>query len=359
MARITTITGDLDPEKLGPTCVHEHILLDLTFYHHAVFKYPLEASKAKLAESKLTIENLAVSKRDQFLIKDALRLDEEDVAVAELQDFKSHGGNCVVEVTVPGLGRDISGLRRIADKAEINVVAATGWYVAISHPSYVKEKSIDQLAEIMIKELTEGIEDTGIRAGVIKCAVGGVTGDPRAPLADYPFHPDEEKVLRAGVRAQKATNSAITLHPCIFRRDCHAYVDVLEEEGANLEKFWMSHMSATFPELDVDYCRSLIDRGISISFDNFGYEKYSQFTQGTCITDKERVKALVELCQAGYDRSIMLAHDNGQKDRLKRYGGDGYSHVLQNIVPQLRDRGVTETQIRNMLVENPKRMLAH
>ena len=358
MARITTVTRELDLEKLGPTCVHEHIILNLTFYHDALFKYPLESSKAKLAESKLTIENLAVSKRDQFLIKDALRLDEEDVAVAELKDFRSHGGNCIVDLTVPGLGRDVSAVKRIAESTGINVVAATGWYVALSHPSYVKEKSIDQLADIMIRELTESIEDTGIRAGVIKCAVGGVTGDPSSPLADYAFHPDEEKVLRASVRAPKATNSAITLHPCIFRRDCHAYVDVLEEEGANLEKFWMSHMRNTFPELDVDYCRSLIDRGISISFDNFGYEKYSQFTRGTCITDKERVKALVELCEAGYDRSIMLSHDNGKKDRLKRYGGDGYSHVLENIVPQLKDQGVTDSQIHNMLVENPKRMLA-
>ena len=358
MAIITTVTGDLDASKLGPTSVHEHVLHDLTFYHYALFKYPLEPDKARLAESKLTIDKLAISKRDQFLIKDALRLDEEDVAVAELKDFKSRGGDCIVDVTVPGMGRDVTALKRIAEEAEINLVAATGWYVSISHPSYVKEKSVDELAAIMVTELTQGIEGTDIRAGVIKCAVGGVTGDPDAPLADYAIHPDEEKVLRAGVHAQKATNTAITLHPCIFRRDCHAYVDVLEDEAADLDKFWMSHMSATYPELDVDYCRSLMDRGVSISFDNFGYEKYSQVTGGTNLTDKERVNALVELCRAGYDGSIMLAQDNGQKDRLKAYGGDGYSHVLQNIVPQLRRRGVTEAQIQNMLVENPRRMLA-
>ncbi len=323
MAIITTVTGDLDPAKLGPTSVHEHVLHDLTFYHHALFKYPLEPDKARLAESKLTIDKLAISKRDQFLIKDALRLDEEDVAVAELKDFKSHGGDCIVDVTVPGMGRDVTALKRIAEEAEINLVAATGWYVSISHPSYVKEKSADELGAIMVTELTQGIEGTGIRAGVIKCAVGGVTGDPDAPLADYAIHPDEEKVLRAGVRAQKATNTAMTLHPCIFRRDCHAYVDVLENEGADLHRFWMSHMSATYPELDVDYCRSLMDRGVSISFDNFGYEKYSQVTGGTNLTDKERVNALVELCGAGYDGSIMLAQDNGQKDRLAGCGKRG------------------------------------
>ncbi len=358
MATITTVTGDLDASKLGATSVHEHVLHDLTFYHHALFEYPLEPDQAALAEAKLTIDKLAVSKRNQFLIKDALRLDEEEVAVSELRDFKAEGGDCIVDVTVPGMGRDVEALRRIAEKAEINLVAATGWYVSISHPPYVKEKTADELAAIMVDELTEGIRGTDIRAGVIKCAVGGVTGDPRAPLADYAMHPDEEKVLRAGVRAQRATNTAITLHPCIFRRDCHAYVDVLDEEGADLDKFWMSHMSATYPELDVDYCRSLMDRGVSISFDNFGYEKYSQITGGTNIPDKDRVNALVELCRAGYDGRIMLAQDNGQKDRLKTYGGDGYSHVLQNIVPQLRRRGVTEAQVRNMLIENPRRMLA-
>ena len=141
LATITTVTGDLDASKLGATSVHEHVLHDLTFYHHALFEYPLEPAEAALAEAKLTIDKLAVSKRNQFLIKDALRLDEEDVAVSELRDFKAQGGDCIVDVTVPGMGRDVEALRRIAEKAEINLVTATGWYVSISHPPYVKKRA--------------------------------------------------------------------------------------------------------------------------------------------------------------------------------------------------------------------------
>jgi len=358
MDEVITVRGPIHPDELGVTSVHEHLLMDNSWLHDILFKYPIEKSKLQLVEAKLSIENLAVARRHHALIKDNMRLDSEEVAIKEIKEFVNKGGKSIVDVSVPDHGRDVVTLKRISQKAEVNVVAATGWYTAPSHPPYVKKKTVIELRDIMIKELTEEIENTGIRAGVIKCAIGGLTGDPNKPLADYVFHKEEEKVLRAGAKAQEYTNAPMTIHTCVFRKDSHEYLDVLEEENVNLEKCWLSHLDITYPDLDIDYCKSLMDRGVSISFDCFGFEKYSESLYlGTCITDKERVKTLIELCESGYDKNIMLGQDISNKDRLKKYGGYGYSHVLENILPEIERKGVSKNQIRNMVVENPKKTL--
>ena len=172
-----------------------------------------------------------------------------------------------------------------------------------------------------------------------------------------PFQGAEEKVLRAGARAQAATGAAMTMHPCHHygrARHLHTYLDILEAEGANLEKVYMSHME--FWHDDIDYQKSLLDRGITLSYDQFGCEEYVR-PGWSKAPDSSRVKAVGTLVKMGYGKQIVLANEIVSKFRLRKYGGLGYSHLLDNIVPDFTAFGLNDQQIHAMLVENPRRLL--
>ena len=137
-----------------------------------------EASQARLRDQPVSEETLTLLDRNPLIQIDNLRLNDVQLAAEELSLFKKLGGGSVIDVTPRGLGRDVNSVRKISDLTELNIVVATGWYISSSHPAEVVQGSKDELAQVMVRELTEGIEDTGVRAGVIKCAVGGITGRP-------------------------------------------------------------------------------------------------------------------------------------------------------------------------------------
>lgn len=347
MEKIMTVLGPIDSDQLGICMNHVHLMIDITCWHIM----PLEASKRALAVKPLSMEILGDIRRDCFLNIDTLIIDDVELAIKELMEYQRLGGKSIVEVTLPGIGRDPLALKKISLATGINVICGTGWYVAFSHPPEIREMGADQLADIMVKELTEGIGNTGIRAGVI--GEIALSGTP-----DIPFEEEEEKVLRAAARAQSRTGSALTIHPNFFGKHFHTYLDVVEQEGADLKKVYLSHMEM-YPG-DIEYMVSLLKRGVSVSFDQFGMEYYLDSLQpGFGLpTDRERVNDILDLLEAGYRDRIVLANEVALKLDLKKYGGYGYGHVLAHIVPELRANGVAEDDIRTMLIENPKRLLA-
>jgi phosphotriesterase-related protein len=356
--KIETVCGPISPNALGITLSHEHLLIDMRCW----FTPPTEASKKAIMNKRvkdLGIENLGMVRLDPMNIKDNLLVDEMDLAIKELKDFKKMGGNSLVELSLPGSGRDPIKLREISKKTKINVICGTGWYVVASHPPTVKKKSVDQLSDIMVRELTKGIANTGIKAGII-----GELGCSQPS----PYHPDEKKVIRAGVRAQKATGACMTIHPCLFdptfskiEKMGNACIDLVEKEGINLNKFFLSH--ADWGCRDLDYLRKMLDRGVTVSFDSFSANTDSNLdtlmVKYRFPSDGERILALVELCKGGYDRQVVVAHDVCLKMHLKRYGGHGYSYILKYIVPILEREGVSKKQIKRILEDNLRRLLAH
>ena len=145
-----------------------------------------------------------------------------------------------------------------------------------------------------------------------------------------------------------------------MRRKAHRYIDILEEDGADLARVYISHMDASCP--DVAYQESVMDRGVSINYDLFrgvpASDTHRRFGGDHWVHDGERIDTLAQLCANGYDRQIMVAHDVCLKMHWVEYGGKGYGYILRDIVPQLEERGVTQDQLDNILVENPKRMFA-
>lgn len=355
---IETVCGTISPDSLGKTLSHEHILIDMCCW----LTEPKEAFKRAMINKRikdLGIENLGMVRLDPMFIIDNLILDEIDVAIDELSEFKKIGGNSLIDVTLPGAGRDPVKLKEISERVGINIICGTGWYVVASHPQIVKKKSLDQLSDIMVKELTEGIGNTGIKAGLI-----GELGCSQPA----PYHPGEEKVIKAAVKAHKITGACITIHPCLFDpkfskiEKMGSYcIDLVEKEGADLDKFFLSH--ASWGGQDMEYLTKMLDRGATLSFDSFGESSDSHLNvlsvNHRMLSDAERIISLLELCKMGYDRQIVVSHDVCLKIHLKKYGGYGFSHILENIVPILIREGVSNKQIRRILIENPKRLLSH
>ena len=353
MNMIQTVTGPINPDELGIVSLHEHVYsgggpaLDMDGEDQSDFPY---------WDLPITIDILGAL-RHGAPNRQNMSLDDEGIAAEELGHFAAHGGTTVVDNTGVGLNRDPVALQRIAEATGVNIITTTGFYKQAMHPPWVAKMTADQVADLMVSEIEEGIDGTGIRAGSIgECACS------EEPL---PYHPEEEKILRAACRAQIRTGVGFTIHPSIFdavrggiATVGEAYVDLLEEEGADLDSFYLSHCDLSLDHLD--YHRRLLDRGITISYDTFGYEGMNMpaFLGGCRMPgDIERVNAIAVLCHEGYDRQIVMAQDVGVRMLWKRYGGSGYSLVLEWAVPLLRERGVTESQIHNMLVENPKRIL--
>lgn len=351
--KIMAVRGAFSPHKLGITLSHEHLLNNALSW----FTEPTDVSKKILADAPITIETLGMLRTDVTISKDNLKLDNVNDAITELVAYKISGGNSIVEVTLPGVGRAPQALKKISEVTKINIICSTGWYTADTHPPIVKEKNVDDLSTMIIRELTEGIGATDIKAGIIKCGCSS------------PLRPEEKKVMKAAAKAQEKTGAPFTIHPGTFNAtekkfvapgdEGHKYLRIIKENGGDLQKLFISHMDGMFL-LDIEQQRAILDKGAGINYDCFGHDFYfSTLAPGILpISDRERVAALAELCRQGYDKQIMLSHDTCIKIQWTKYGGLGYTHILKNIVPALKRAGVTEKQINRMLIDNPKRVLA-
>lgn len=346
MATVKTVKGEISPERLGTTQPHEHVFLDIRVWMDR------EAPK-ELASAPVSLEILADLKWKDGQNRSNMVLESFEDAVAELGRFKTMGGDSVVDLTVPGIGRDPARLEKVSEATGLNIVCATGFYVAPSHPPFVKRRTAEQLAELMIDELEEGIGETGIRAGVI-----GEIG------CQAPLDPEEAKVLKAAAIAQARTKAPLTVHTALhdvarrrIAKQARQEIEILQRNGCDLSKVYMSHMDFTFD--DPQYHRRLMDEfGVVLDFDTYGQEQHynNSFPGAMGIPDISRSHALLGLLEGGYAKQLMLSCDVCQKIHLRKYGGWGYSNVLEYIVPYLRLRGARARDIRAMMVDNPRRM---
>jgi phosphotriesterase-related protein len=259
LAGVVTVNGVLSADELGVTLCHEHVLINL----ECVLKVPKLISRMRLVESPVTIDILADLRQDPHVCRDNLMLSDIDEAIRELMRFKMMGGKSLVDMTTPEIGRDPAALRGIAIATGLNIICGTGWYLEDSYPIHVKKDSIDELSEITVHELTEGIEETGIRAGVI--------GELGTALE---LTENERKVMRAAARAQARTGAPLTIHtwhPLQSVKEARKYLDIVAEEGVDLSKVYLSHMDQTCA--DTEYHKSVIEKyGVVLSYDCFGFE---------------------------------------------------------------------------------------
>jgi predicted metal-dependent phosphotriesterase family hydrolase len=309
MAHAQTVRGPLPPDALGFVLPHEHTGISL-------WQIP-----SRWDYWELTVDDAIV--------------------LPELTGYRAAGGGTLVDLTLPGVGRDPERLRRYAEATGLNVVMGCGWYRAPYYPAEARidRRTVDDLADELVREFEEGVGETGIRPGIV-----GEIGTDKPWLSAL-----EERVHRAAARAARRTGMAIATHGVLSPVGL-AQLRVFEEEGADPSRVVIGH-SDSYPVLD--HHLEIIRRGANLEFDFLGMS----FTAMEVHGEGRIVELLGELVGRGHADRILLSQDVCHNSQLKAYGGNGYVYLLERFLPRLREAGIAETAIRQMTVENPARIL--
>ena len=343
--KVQTVLGPVDPESLGPTTTHEHLLIDFRMMYREPLVPPPEGED--MAHREITLQNRGWIYYNHYSNYFNLLLDDVELATDEVRLFSQVGGGAIVEVTTIGIGRDPAGLARISEGSGVPIVMGAGFYVDAVHPEDMDCRSEDDLARKIVEDITDGADGTGVRAGII-----GEVG------CTWPLTDNERKSLRASATAQRETGAAILIHP---GRDDSAPMEIMEvlsDAGADVSRVIMGHLDRTIVKFET--LAALAATGCFLEWDLFGNElSHYQLADFDMPSDAQRMdmvrRAVDEL---GCADRIVLAHDICTRHRLAKYGGHGYGHIFQNIVPRMRRRGFTDAHARAITTDNPARILA-
>ncbi len=307
---IQTVTGRVPADELGFTLPHEHTAITLWGIRNRWDYWELTA--------------------------------DEPIVATELEAFRALGGSCLVDLTLPGVGRDPVWLRRLAERTGLWIVMGAGWYREAYYPpeALIDRRSIESLADELVREFHEGVGQTGIRPGIL-----GEIG------TDKPWvSAQEERVFRAVARASRATGMAVTTH-AVMSDVGLAQLRILEDAGADPGRVVIGHADS-WPSLE-HYLR-IIERGASIEFDFLGMS----FTVMEQYGEARVIRLLLELLERDHADRVLLSQDVCHNSQLKPYGGNGYVYLQETFLPRLRGAGVPEETIRRLTVDNPRRILA-
>jgi phosphotriesterase-related protein len=316
---VETFAGPVAADDLGPTLLHEHLFvvhpeLDLNFPHPE------------------WDEDAAVER-----------------AVRDLTRLHALGVRTFADLTVPGLGRDVARVARVAERVPLNVVAATGWYTADVLPAFFRThgpgalvRGSEPLVDYFRRDVTEGVAGTGVRAAVLKV----VTDEPGVT-------PDVERVLGAAAVVQRETGVPILTHANPAFRTGLAQQEFFRRHGVPLERVVVGHCGDS---ADLDHLRELMDAGSTIGMDRFGMEHV--------LPDEQRVAVVLELLRQGYAERMILSHDAAVFSRVTPPAWRAahaphwhFENLSRRVLPMLRAGGASEADLHTMLVLNPARLL--
>ena len=263
------------------------------------------------------------------------KLDTFDITKEEFLRLKELGVTRVVDVSNVGIGRDVDYVMKMEEATGLNIYMSTGYYKEPFLPKEVEELSVEELAKKMIDDIKIGID------GKNKCAtlIGGI-GTGFEIMTEL-----EKKVFHAAAIAQKATGVFITTHTSLGKLG-HEQLDFLENLGVDLNKVILGHVALSG---NLNYIKSLLKRGAYVEFDTIGKNNY--------LPDETRVDFIKTLCEEGWSEKLLMSVDLTRRSHLKTNGGIGYAYLIETFVPMLKEVGVKESDLKNMLVENPKRIL--
>jgi phosphotriesterase-related protein len=319
---VETVRGPVDTGDLGTTLMHEHVFVRS---EEVQLNYPAGWDEGS-------------------------RVDD---AIRKLNALAKRGCQTIADPTVIGLGRDIGRIIRVAAGTSLNIIAATGLYTYNDVPFYFRFRGpgtggsgaggLDPMARLFIQDLTTGIAGTEVKAAFLKCAV------------DEPgLTPGVERVLRAVCQAHAETGAPITVHTHAHSLAGRAVLDVLRSEKADLTKVVLGHSGDS---TDLDYLSELADAGCLLGMDRFGLDIITPFD--------DRVGTVAAMCERGYADRMVLSHDAAchidwfPAEAVPRFAPAWhYEHLFDDVLPALRERGVTGSQIQAMLVGNPRRYFA-
>lgn len=346
MATVQSVLGPIKDSELGLTLPHEHIFLDLSYYWSGE---PKEMAKRAFYAQKMSLEVRAEAIYNPWAFKDNTVLDDFDSAAYELNAFKSFGGKTIVDVTAYAcMGRDPVALKNVSGLTGVNVIMSSGRY---SEPSMDEEElkmSIEDIEKRILDEFKNGVGNTGIKPGLLKVGFQGAMDKE-----------SEIRSLRAAARAQKKIGCALNVHTNIWEPEANKFLDIIEEEGGNLNRIILSHMDFTGDNFE--YHDSLAKRGAYIEYDTFGCECVADplDTNVWFKADAQKIGYAKKQIENGHVERILLSGDMCLKLFHTKWGGWGYAHIPKHIFPRMRGVGITPEQIDMMSIENPKRVFCY
>ncbi|MBE8473769.1 phosphotriesterase family protein [Streptomyces justiciae] len=316
---VETAKGGIPLDRLGVTLMHEHVFVLST----------------EIQENNPQLWN----EQEQI-----------DGAVAKLNAAAERGVDTIVDLTVLGQGRYLPRIKKVAERVALNIVVATGVYTYNDEPMYFAFRGPgrvfegpDPMVELFVRDITEGIGDTGVKAAVLKCA----TETEHLPEG-------VERVLRATAQAHRETGAPIQTHSNALVRNGLLQQKVFREEGVDLSRVVIGHSGDSD---DLDYLRALLDAGSFLGMDRFGMEFIAPLDQ--------RVETVAQLVREGYAGQLVLSHDcpcfldylTTDQRELVAPSWD-YTHIHDDVLPALRKAEVSDEDLRTMLVDNPRRFFA-
>ena len=310
MPQVETLRGPVDTSTLGFTLMHEHVFV----------------LSQGVPENFPTVWD-----------------EEAQIAAARdrLRELAAIGVQTFVDLTVLGIGRNIPRVLRATEGVPLHIIVATGLYTFNEVPRYFLTRGTDHMADLFVRDITVGIQGTDVKAAILKCATdeAGVTRGV-------------EMVLRAVARAHRRTGVPISTHTHPATGRGLEQQNIFEHEGVDLSRVVIGHSGDSE---DLDYLQALMKRGSLIGMDRFGIDIYLP-------TDK-RVATIARLCELGYAGQMVLAHDAScymdfvPVETLRETVPNWhFRHISEDVLPALRRAGVTDEQIRQMTVDNPRRV---
>ena len=312
MNSINTVLGTIQPNDLGFTLMHEHVMICASGLYRS---YP-----------------------------DLLGQNREERAIACLQAAKDQGIDSIVDATTFDLGRDPQLLADVSRATGVNIINVTGWWLDV--PRFLWGVGPNQMAREFIRDIEEGFRETGIKAGILKCAADfeGVT----APL---------ETMARAVARAHVETGLPIMVHSYPTGHVARRQIAIFREEGVDLTKVKIDHSNDT---TDTEYLKWILDQGCFLGLDRY---------PGRLVSPQERTRTLKRLIDDGYADRLCPSHDciclhihNEQADGtipeehdFTKSNPDQYLYMKRHVIPQLREMGVDEKIINQLFIDNPRR----
>ncbi|KAG5684563.1 hypothetical protein PVAND_013788 [Polypedilum vanderplanki] len=354
--KVQTVLGNVKPEELGRTLTHEHFSLNFDKFYYAP---PENLSKffTEGINEKLHMRNAGFIRQYPYGSKYNINFEDEDTHRAVFEDvklYKQFGGGTIVENTTCGINRNLKLMYNISKETGVNVIAGTGYYLGMTQKSEILGISVENMVESYTREILEGIdvEISPSEKVKIKCGIIGEIGSA------YPISEFEKRAIIATAEAQSILKCGVTFHP--GRDSPNSAFEVMRiflEAGGDASKCVMSHLDRTI--LDDEKLLEFSDLGGYCQYDFFGLE-CSHFQMNEKIdhlSDAQRITKLKLLKDHGKLNRILMSHDIHTKHRLIEFGGHGFSHIINNIIPKMLTRGFTQEDIDTITIKNPSEWL--
>jgi predicted metal-dependent phosphotriesterase family hydrolase len=312
MPHIRTVLGDVPAEAIGQALPHEHTAI-------ALWHIP-----------------------DRWDYWELTR--DREIILAELARYRALGGTALADLTLPGMGRDPAWLADLAEASGLHIVMGCGWYRGAYYPAeaLIDRRSVGDLADELVREIEDGV--AGPDGRVVRAGIIGEIGTDKPWLSAL-----EERVHRAVARASRRTGASISTHGVMSPVGL-SQLEVLEAEGADPGRVVIGHADS-YPVLE--HYLAIIERGASIEFDFLGMS----FTPQERMGEPRIIGLLQELLSRGHADRILLSQDVCHNSQLRHYEGNGYTYLQETFVPRLREAGVSEAEIEQLTVTNPRRVL--